>query len=36
LRTSGGVTRILGSSADSPIVQKKNAYFATTAVTYRY
>jgi outer membrane protein len=36
VRTSGGLTRILGSSADSPIVQKKSGYFATTAVTYRY
>jgi len=36
VRTSGGLTRVLGSSADSPIVQSKDAFFATTALTFRY
>jgi outer membrane scaffolding protein for murein synthesis (MipA/OmpV family) len=36
VRTEGGVTRLLGASANSPIVQSKNNYFAVTALTYRY
>ncbi|WP_408176479.1 MULTISPECIES: hypothetical protein [Paraburkholderia] len=30
------MTRLLGASANSPIVQSKNNYFAITALTYRY
>ncbi|MFL9997287.1 Outer membrane scaffolding protein for murein synthesis, MipA/OmpV family [Burkholderia sp. GAS332] len=36
VHTEGGMTRLLGASANSPIVQSKNNYFAVTALTYRY
>ncbi|SDI59173.1 Outer membrane scaffolding protein for murein synthesis, MipA/OmpV family [Paraburkholderia phenazinium] len=36
VRTEGGLTRLLGESANSPIVQSKNNYYGMTALTYRY
>jgi len=36
VHTEGGMARLLGASANSPIVQSKNNYFAITALTYRY
>lgn len=36
VHTQGGASRLLGSAADSPIVQTKVNYFAITALTYRY
>ncbi|CAB3792064.1 MipA/OmpV family protein [Paraburkholderia caffeinilytica] len=33
---AGGVAWLLGASANSPIVQSKNNYFAVSALTYRY
>ncbi|RAS25329.1 MipA/OmpV family protein [Paraburkholderia bryophila] len=36
VHTEGGVTRLLGASANSPIVQSKNNYFAITSISYRY
>ncbi|MGH8777906.1 MipA/OmpV family protein [Paraburkholderia sp.] len=34
--TTGGLTRLIGSSSNSPIVQTKNNWFGITALTYRY
>lgn len=34
--TTGGLTRLVGSSSNSPIVQTKNNWFGITALTYRY
>lgn len=36
MKTTGGVSRLLGDAADSPIVQVKNNYLAMTALVYRY
>ncbi|MFO6419352.1 MipA/OmpV family protein [Hylemonella sp. W303a] len=36
VKTTGGVSRLLGDAADSPIVQVKNNYLAMTALVYRY
>lgn len=36
LNTTGGLTRLVGSSSNSPIVQTKNNWFGMTAITYRY
>ncbi|EGI77994.1 MipA/OmpV family protein [Hylemonella gracilis] len=36
VRTTAGVSRLVGDAADSPIVQVKNNYLAMTALVYRY
>ncbi len=36
ITTTGGLTRLFGSSSNSPIVQSKNSWFGMSAVTYRY
>lgn len=36
VHTEAGASRLIGSSGDSPIVQKKVSYFGITALTYRY
>lgn len=36
VKTTGGVSRLVGDAADSPIVQSRDNYLATTALVYRY
>jgi outer membrane protein len=36
VRTTGGVSRLVGDAADSPIVQSRENYLAMTALVYRY
>lgn len=36
VKTTGGVSRLVGDAADSPIVQSKENYLAMTALVYRY
>ncbi|MDF3822731.1 MipA/OmpV family protein [Leptospira sp. 96542] len=36
MKTTGGVSRLVGDAADSPIVQSKTNYLAMTALVYRY
>lgn len=36
MKTTGGVSRLVGDAADSPIVQSKENYLAMTALVYRF
>ncbi|WP_081767163.1 MipA/OmpV family protein [Hylemonella gracilis] len=36
VKTTGGVSRLVGDAADSPIVQSKENYLAMTALVYRF